>query len=79
MSSAEVSEQPQVESPTLRVITPNTTPEEVAAIVAVLSSLGTAETPPRKPRSAWASPARRMRGSMAPGPSGWRLSGLPRA
>ena len=64
--------------PLLRVLTPNTTPEEVAAIVAVLSSLGGSAQAPRKPRAAWASPARAVRGSMAPGPSGWRLSGLPR-
>ncbi|MGN6722251.1 MAG: acyl-CoA carboxylase subunit epsilon [Marmoricola sp.] len=79
--STEIEETPEGSSrnrePLLRVLTPNTTPEEVAAIVAVLSSLGGAEAPPAKPRSAWASPARRMRGTMAPGRSGWRLSGLP--
>ncbi|GAC1381292.1 MAG: hypothetical protein NVSMB48_08990 [Marmoricola sp.] len=64
--------------PLLRVLTPNTTAEEVAAIVAVLASLGGSAQAPRKPRSAWASPARQVRGSMAPGASGWRLSGLPR-
>ena len=64
--------------PLLRVLTPNTTPEEIAAIVAVLSSIGGAAPAPRKPRSAWASPARAVRRSVAPGPSGWRLSGLPR-
>ena len=75
--SPEAGDKPEAQ-PLLRVVTPGTTPEEVAAIVAVLSSLGGAAPAPAKPRSAWASPARRMRGSMAHGPSGWRLSGLPR-
>lgn len=65
--------------PLLRVITPNTTPEEVAAIVAVLSSMGGPAARERKPRSAWASPARAVRRPMAPGRDGWRLSGLPGA
>lgn len=65
-------------APLLRVITPGTTPEEVAAIVAVLSTLGGGAAPAPKPRSAWASPARRMRGSLTAGRGGWRLSGLPR-
>lgn len=66
------------EAPLLRVLTPNTTPEEVAAIVAVLSSMGGTPAPERQRRSAWSSPARRMRAPLAAGPSGWRLSGLPR-
>lgn len=64
-------------TPLLRVVTPNTTPEEIAAIVAVLSSLGGSGAPERKPRSVWGSPARQVRVRVAPGRSGWRLSGLP--
>lgn len=75
MSAEETAPEAQ---PVLRVVTPNTTPEEVAAIVAVLSSMGGAAAPERAPRSAWAAPARRMRGSLAAGRGGWRLSGLPR-
>jgi hypothetical protein len=50
-----------VETPLLKVITPDTTPEEVAAIVAVLAAMGSGAAAPEKPRSEWASPARRMR------------------
>ena len=70
------------EAPLLKVITPDTTPEEVAAIVAVLSSVGGGAPAPEPPRSEWANPARAAR--MTPGrpfPHGkgaWRASGLPR-
>lgn len=78
----EVEETPEAssrnqEAPLLRVITPNTTPEEVAAIVAVLSSMGGSAAPARKPRSVWASPARMARAPQSHGPGAWRLSGLP--
>ena len=56
----------------------NPTPEEVAALVAVLSALdGGEEPPPEHPRSAWSDPSWRLVGpSRAHG--GWRASGLPR-
>ncbi|AIY18472.1 acyl-CoA carboxylase subunit epsilon [Pimelobacter simplex] len=66
----------------LRIVTPDTTPEEVAAIVAVLSSLGGGAPAPEPPRSEWANPARGAR--IAPGTTlshgrgAWRASGLPR-
>ncbi|MGN6161883.1 MAG: acyl-CoA carboxylase subunit epsilon [Marmoricola sp.] len=80
---AEIEETPEAssrdqEAPLLRIVTPGTTPEEVAAIVAVFSSLGGAAPEAPKARSAWAAPARRMRGSLPTGRGGWRLSGLPR-
>ncbi|GAA4113886.1 hypothetical protein GCM10022215_11520 [Nocardioides fonticola] len=65
-------------TPLLRVVNPDATPEEIAAIVAVLSSLGTAAEAPRPPRSAWASPARAVRGTHTAGAGAWRASGLPR-
>jgi hypothetical protein len=65
-------------TPTLRIITPDATPEEVAAIVAVLSSLGgPAPSSPRR-RSAWSDPSRRTRAMMTPGVGAWRASALPR-
>lgn len=76
--AGETEEAPEAK-PLLRVVTPNTTPEEIAAIVAVLSSLGSTGTPQAKPRSAWASPVRSIRTPMAHGRGGWRLSGLPHA
>ena len=70
------------EAPLLRIVTPDTTPEEVAAIVAVFSALGGGEPAPEPPRSEWASPARGMRYSPGRGlPHGrgaWRASALPR-
>ncbi|MGO4600119.1 acyl-CoA carboxylase subunit epsilon [Terrabacter sp. 2RAF25] len=54
------------------------TPEEIAALVAVLSALGHgAEPPAQHGRSAWSDPSWRLVGpSRAHG--GWRSSGLPR-
>ena len=62
----------------LRVVKGDATPEEVAALVAVIAALGSgpAEEKP-KPRSTWADPARRMRTTLSHGPGAWRSSGLP--
>ena len=66
-------------APILRVINPDATPEEVAALVAVLSALGSAnEDAPKKPRSAWSNPARGVRQTHRNGVGAWRASGLPR-
>jgi hypothetical protein len=69
-------------SPLLRVVTPGTTPEEVAAIVAVLSALGGGAPAPEAPRSEWTNPARRLRRTASshpnPGRGAWRASALPR-
>ncbi|QZY29980.1 acyl-CoA carboxylase subunit epsilon [Nocardioides coralli] len=65
-------------TPLLRIITPDTTPEEVAAIVAVLSALGSGETAKPKPASEWNSPYRQVRPFYSHGPGGWRSSGLPK-
>lgn len=68
---------PSTEQPLLRVVTPDATPEEVAAIVAVFSALGGGEPAPEQPRSQWAAPARRMRRPLHPGPGAWKASALP--
>lgn len=72
----------QPAQPLLRIVTPDTTPEEVAAIVAVLSALGGGAPAPEPPRSEWASPARGVRSTpgraLAHGRGAWRASGLPR-
>jgi hypothetical protein len=65
------------DAPVLRVLDDDATPEEVAALVAVLSSLQSAPAP-EKPRSLWASRQRRTRAVLRPGPGAWRASGLPR-
>ena len=69
------------DAPVLRVVSPDATPEEIAALVAVLSSLGGDEQPPEPAPSVWAAPARAARKVPgAPVPTGrgaWRASGLP--
>ena len=66
------------EGPALRIVTPDATPEEVAALVAVLATVGAPVAEARAPRSQWASPARLTARSLPQGPGGWRASGLPR-
>ena len=66
------------EKPVLRVLTPGTTPEEVAAIVAVLASLGPADAPASRRTPEWNRPARLTRTTHRQGPGAWRASGLPR-
>jgi hypothetical protein len=67
-----------VSTPAVRVESGNPTPEELAALVVVLSALGVddGDAPDMDRRSAWADPAWRL-----VGPStrigGWRASGLP--
>ncbi|TYL52019.1 acyl-CoA carboxylase subunit epsilon [Nocardioides sp. BGMRC 2183] len=68
--------------PVLRVVNPDATPEEIAALVAVFSTLGGGEPAPQPPRSQWAAPSRQHRqvpGRGLPhGRGAWRASGLPR-
>ena len=64
--------------PELRIVNADATAEEVAAIVAVFSSLGTTAPAKPKPRSTWSSYARRVRPPLHQGPGAWRASGLPR-
>jgi hypothetical protein len=62
--------------PLLKVLTPDATPEEIAAVVAVFAAMGGNAAAPEKPRSVWASPARRMRTTLPHGPGAWRASAL---
>jgi hypothetical protein len=73
-----VEEGRQARLETLRVVTPDTTPEEVAAIVAVLSAVGSAAGPAARRRTEWNSPYRQVRPFYSHGPGGWRSSGLPK-
>jgi hypothetical protein len=64
--------------PLLRVINADATPEEVAALVAVFSALGSGGgEPPERPRPTWSHPARGVRRTHRSGPGAWRASGLP--
>ena len=65
--------------PLLRVVNPDATPEEVAALVAVFSALGSAGAPaPARPAPEWSAPRRLHRTTPPHGPGAWRASGLPR-
>ena len=69
----------QEQTPMLRVINSDATPEEIAALVAVFSALGSAGAgAPRKPRPSWNLPARGVRTTHRHGAGAWRASGLPR-
>ena len=65
------------QAPRLTIVNPDATPEEVAALVAVFSSLGGAAAPPKKQASTWAANGRKMRTTLRRGPGAWRASGLP--
>ena len=80
MSAEQETPQPEAAEtrPLLKVVNPDATPEEVAAIVAVLSALGGGAPEKPQPVSEWASPARNMRGAPVLHHASWRASGLPR-
>ncbi len=62
--------------PLLRVVRGNPGPEEVAALVAVVSALASSsgeESKPR-PRSEWSAHHRRVRGQHRHGGNAWRMS-----
>ena len=65
-------------APFLRVVKGDATPEELAALVAVLASSGGSGEGPPKAAPAWSAHHRKVRVTMPHGPGGWRNSGLPR-
>jgi hypothetical protein len=65
--------------PLLRVVKGDATPEEVAALVAVVAALGTGGAePPRRRTPEWSAHHRKVRRTLPHGPGGWRSSALPR-
>ena len=62
--------------PLLRVVRGNPTPEEVAALVAVVSALASAGGEQRKPhpRPEWSAHHRKVRGAHRHGGNAWRMS-----
>jgi hypothetical protein len=64
--------------PVLRIVNADATPEEVAAIVAVLSALQSTPAPPPRRTPEWSAHHRKVRTTYPHGPGGWRSSGLPR-
>lgn len=64
--------------PLLSVVGADATPEEIAALVAVFSALGSdGGEAPERPRPTWSHPARGVRRTHRHGPGAWRASGLP--
>ncbi|MFC4015677.1 acyl-CoA carboxylase subunit epsilon [Nonomuraea purpurea] len=65
----------------LRIVRGDATPEEIAALAAVLAARGTSRAEPKSapapPRQTWRNPARGMRNPVVPGKSAWRMSALP--
>ncbi|MFC7362434.1 acyl-CoA carboxylase subunit epsilon [Nocardioides astragali] len=60
-------------TPILRVVNPDATPEEVAALVAVFSALQTPATPSQAPSSEWPVPNRLRRSDLLR-PCSWRAT-----
>ena len=61
--------------PPLHLVRGDATPEEVAAVMAVLSAVSAqAPEPAPRPTSQWASRAQALRRPHAPGPGAWRAS-----
>lgn len=71
-------EQDTGKPPFLRVIKGDATPEEVAAVVAVLASLQAPQAAPKRAPAEWNAPHRMVRRTLPHGAGGWRSSGLPR-
>jgi hypothetical protein len=65
-------------APFLRVVRGDPTPEELAALVTVLASLGAPTTASPRRTPDWNAPHRLHRVVHPHGPGGWRASGLPR-
>ena len=74
---AEVNE-PVEAAPLLRVVKGDPTPEELAALVGVIASLGAPASPQARRTSEWAAPRRMIRLTLPHGAGGWRSSGLPK-
>ena len=64
-------------APFLRVVAGDPTPDELAAVVAVFASLGGPAAARARRTPEWNAPRRLHRAPHAPGPGGWRASGLP--
>jgi Acyl-CoA carboxylase epsilon subunit len=71
-------EQVEETPPLLRIVKGDATPEELAALVAVVAALGSGGEPPARRTPEWSAHHRKMRRSLPHGPGGWRSSGLPR-
>jgi hypothetical protein len=76
-----VTEEAPVEAPLLRIVKGDPTPEEVAALVAVVSAMANAAAEQasrekKQPRAEWSARHRLVRRTLHHGPGAWRASGL---
>ncbi len=65
------------DQPLLRITSGHPTPDEVAAVTAVLLAVARSRTPgtePVHPAGGWADPALRLRRPLPAGPGAWRAS-----
>ena len=69
---------PEQPTPLLKVVNADATPEEIAALVAVLASLGSGEAAPPRRTPEWSAHHRKVRVTYPHGHGGWRSSGMPR-
>lgn len=64
------------QQPLLRIVKGDPSPEEIAALVSVVSAIASTPTGGKeKPRSEWAAPHRRVRSFHRHGAGAWRFSG----
>ena len=62
-------------APHLRVVRGDPTPEELAALLAVVTATGAAPAEPERVRhGGWNDPARQLRKPLHPGPAAWRAA-----
>jgi hypothetical protein len=64
--------------PPLVLIKQDATPEEIAALTAVLTAMTGPERSAQQPRREWGAPYRKVRPALSPSPGGWKASALPR-
>jgi hypothetical protein len=73
-----VSDAAERTEPLLRVVSGDPSPEELAALVAVLASLGGPAAPRARRAPVWNAPRRLVRSTHRHGDGAWRASALPR-
>jgi hypothetical protein len=70
---------PEAGEPVLRVVRGEPTPDELAALVAVVASRAAAAPPPAPPhKDVWRDRSRHVRPLLYPGPGRWVTSNWPR-
>ena len=66
----------EAQRPLLRIVRGEPSPEELAALVAVLAARSVGDEPPPRVASAWSSRRAQLRRAVHVGPGEWRASGF---